>query len=369
MLGVALIVAVLLDSFETVVFPRRVTRRFRFARLFYRFTWLSWLGVVRALIPRRKQDNFLSFFGPLSLLLLLAIWALGLVLGFAFLQFAAGSAAYGVAGTKGFGTNVYMSGTNFFTLGLGDVAPLTPFARTLTVVEAGIGFGFLALIISYLPVLNQSFSNREVNISLLDVRAGSPPTAMEILRRHSNKESAGELEGYLREWERWSAELMESHLSYPVLAYFRSQHDNQSWIGALKVILDISAILSVGVTGTCPRQARRTFAMARHVCVDLAIIFGCPPYSTLPETLPPVALQLLQTSLVAIGATAEKSADVDQRLRQLRDMYEPYVYSLADYLYLPLPPWLLSDINPDNWEKSACEPFPGAQTAERGDHF
>ena len=99
--------------------------------------------------------------------------------------------------------------------------------------EAGLGLGFLALIIGYLPGMNQSFANREEAISLLDARAGSPPTALEMLRRHGPDNGLQELERFLNLWERWSSELLESHLSYPVLAYFRSQHDNESWLAAL----------------------------------------------------------------------------------------------------------------------------------------
>ena len=140
-----------------------------------------------------------------------------------------------------------MSGTNFFTLGLGDVTPTTTSARVLTTVEAGMGFGFLALVIGYLPVLSQAFSRRESAIALLDARAGSPPTAAELLRRRGGRRpSPGRL---LNDWERWSAEVLESHISFPVLAFYRSQHDNQSWVAALTTVLDTCALVITGVDG------------------------------------------------------------------------------------------------------------------------
>ncbi len=132
----------------------------------------------------------------------MACWATALVFGFAMIQWGLGSRFNAPTGNSGFWTDLYLSGTTLFTLGIGDVTPIGPLARTLTVIEAGVGFGFLALVMGYLPVLYQGFSRREVNISLLDA--------------------------LLRDWERWSAELMESHLSYPVLMYFRSQHEHQS---------------------------------------------------------------------------------------------------------------------------------------------
>src|ERR1700741_5124103 len=148
---------------------------------------------------------------------------------------------------------MYVSGTNFLTLGLGDVTPHAMVARILSTCEAGTGFGFLAIIMGYFPVLYAAFSRREVSISLLDARAGSPPKASELMRRHAQPDAAEALSILLTEWERWSAELLESHISFPLLCYFRSQHTNQSWISALTAILDTSALLIAGVRG---HQAR-----------------------------------------------------------------------------------------------------------------
>ncbi|MBI3328075.1 MAG: two pore domain potassium channel family protein [Nitrospinae bacterium] len=272
----ALLFVVLWDAFEGIVLPRRVTRRLRLTRLFYRYTWLPWSAAGRRMRPGKRRERYLSYYGPLSMLLLLSVWAASLIVGFAMLQWAFGSAMNAPEGAATFGTDLYVRGTTFFTLGLGDVVPRTPLARALTVVEAGTGFGVLALVIGYLPVLYQAFSQREVSISLLDARAGSPPSATELLRRHSQGHME-ELRQLLRDWERWAAEVLESHLSYPVLGYYRSQHDNQSWLAALTTILDASALVIVGIDAGPARQALLTFAMARHAVVDLAQIFNTPP--------------------------------------------------------------------------------------------
>jgi len=229
-LGAILILIVLGDAFETIVLPRRVTRPISLARLFYQSTWLVWSTTVRSIFSKKRQETFLSWYGPLSLLLLLLLWATCLIMGFGLVHWASGSIIKTPEGTSSFGAYLYLSGTTFFTLGLGDVIPVKAFGRGLVALEAGMGFGFLALVIGYLPVLNQSFSRREVNISLLDARAGSPPTAGEMLRRHCHDRGMEDLQQLFHEWERWSADLLESHLSYPVLAYFRSHHDNQSWL-------------------------------------------------------------------------------------------------------------------------------------------
>ena len=262
--GIAIFLVVVWDAFESIILPRRVTRKFRLTRLFYRVTWGIATFVANLFSARKTRETLLGFSGPSSLLLLLAVWAVGLVLGFGMMQYGAGSAVSITGGQPGFMTDFYLSGTTFFTLGLGDVVPRSHLARALVVAEAGFGFGFLAAIIGYLPFIYGSFSDREIEITLLDSRAGTPPTAGELLRRHAYPGGREALRELLKDWEQWSAELMESHLSYPVLAYFRSQHDNQSWIAALTAILDTCALLKVGIEGACERQAQLTFAIARH---------------------------------------------------------------------------------------------------------
>src|SRR6266851_3185991 len=168
MFGFFLLLFVLWDAFETVVLPRRVSRRFGLTKGFYRLTWAPWRAIAGRRKPGNSRENFLSVYGPLSLLLLLGLWATGLVFGFALLQWGLGTRLQTPAGLQGFAADLYYSGTTLFTVGLGDVSPTTGLGRLLTVVEGGTGFGFLALVVGYLPPLNQAFSRREVNISLLD---------------------------------------------------------------------------------------------------------------------------------------------------------------------------------------------------------
>jgi hypothetical protein len=363
-LGGVIILIILVDAFETVILSRRRTREISLARLFYQFTWLLWSGLVRSIFKGKRQETFLSWYGPLSLLLLLIFWATGLVIGFALVHWASGSTVKVQEGTAGFGTYLYLSGTTFFTLGIGDVIPSTTFGRGLIAFEAGMGFGFLALVIGYLPVLNQSFSRREVNISLLDARAGSPPSAAEMLRRHSHDRGLEELQQLFHEWERWSADLLESHLSYPVLAYFRSQHDNQSWLGALTAILDASAFAIVSLEGTCERQAQLTFAITRHTLVDLAQVLNCPPRKPKHDRLPSADLDQLRAILKEGGLKFREGSGVDQKLSELRRMYEPYVYSLSNYLHIVIPPWIPKSRRIDNWQTSAWGRSTGFQIDE-----
>ena len=371
--GAILLVAILWDSFEAVVLPRRVTRRFRFTRLFYRSTWIPWSWVARRIRAGNARESFLSVYGPMSLLFLLGTWAFGLILSFALLQWSTGSPLNAPDHNSGFWTELYLSGTTFFTLGIGDVTPRTEFARVITVVEAGMGFGFLALVIGYLPVLYQAFSRREVNISLLDARAGSPATAVELLRRHVAAGSVEAICEFLRDWELWSAELLESHLSYPVLAYYRSQHSNQSWLAALTTVLDVSALVIVGVDGTPPQQAQLTFAMARHAVVDLSQVFNRPPRPLLSDRLSPSDLKQMRSILSTAHVLLREGEEADQKLNELRKMYEPYVHALAQLLNLTVPPWFLVKTRSDNWQTSAWERISAtahsAHSSDTDEHF
>ena len=333
--GIALLLIVLGDAFETIILPRRVQRRFRLASLFYRSSWVFWRWFAR-LLPAKARVSLLSWFGPLSLLVLLALWAFTIIIAFGVLQWAAGSALVVQGHPLGFLDDLYFSGTTFFTLGLGDVVPRVAAAKFLAVFESGLGFAFLAIVIGYLPVIYQTFSRREIAISLLDARAGSPPAAGELLRRHPVADNLGDLAGLLSEWERWSAELLESHLSYPVLAYFRSQHGNQSWLAAVTTMLDTSALLQVACDGPVARQAHLTFAIARHAVVDLAQVFSARQPERLGERLSEVEWAQLVQQLGSAGRVMNTPGN-RARLFALRLLYEPYVSALSQYLLLPLP--------------------------------
>lgn len=351
--GVAILLIVVWDAFEVIILPRRVTRRFRLSRLFYRSSWRVWKFTLGLFPSKKVRESAFGIFGPLSLLVLVAVWAVGLVLSFALMQYGSGSAVNVTGTNTGFWTDVYLSGTTFFTLGLGDVVPRSGVARALVVFEAGLGFGFLAGVIGYLPFIYGSFSKREVNISLLDSRAGTPPTAGELLRRHSYPHGQEALRILLKDWELWCAELMESHLSYPVLAYFRSQHDNQSWVASLTAILDTCSLVMVGIDGACERQAELTFAIARHAVVDLSQVFGTSPRPLPEDRLPPAELLRIRDVLAQNGLKLNDGEAADNRLVELRRMYEPYIFALAAYLNQSLPPWIPQKKGKDNWQTTA----------------
>jgi hypothetical protein len=355
--GLILVLAILLEAFETVVLPRRVSRRLRITVLFYRMTWRPWRALARLMSQKKLREGFLGYYGPLSLLVLFIFWATLLVIGFGLI--------FSSPTHPRFQTCLYLSGTTFFTLGIGDVTPHTQFERVMIVIESGLGFGFLALVLSYLPVIYQAFSRREVSIVMLDARAGSPPTAAELLRRHSGPGELNALEVLFREWEHWSAEILESHISYPVVSYFRSQHNNESWLGALTAILDTTALILTDGNSPCQRQAKLTFAMCRHTVVDLAQVFYAAPRNNGPNRLPPKDLQRMRKQLTDAGLGFLDTPESNAKLDKLRQMYEPYLNALAAHLYVELPPWILAKEAADNWRTSAWGRISGFSPLEK----
>ncbi|MGH7172944.1 MAG: potassium channel family protein [Gemmataceae bacterium] len=345
---------ILIETFETMVLPRRVMRKFRFNRWFYRLNWPVWLFLARVVPTPKRRETFLSVFGPLSLLALFSSWVVALIVAFALLHWSLGTPLQKPAGAvEELSEWLYFSGITFFTIGYGDVVPAHGLGRFLAVVEGGIGFGFLAVIIGYMPVLYQAFSRREVVISLLDARAGSPPSGGQLLLRVAPHYDAGAASDALAEWERWAAELLESHLSFPVLSFYRSQHDNQSWLAALTTILDTCALIMAAAPGKSLFQAQLTFAMARHAAVDLALVMHTPPRPVEPDRLPPDVWQRLSEQLRAAGLEVRQGPAIEAKLAELRGMYEPFVNALAHYLQFQLPPLFTGKTAVDNWQTSA----------------
>ena len=347
--GIILVAIVLRDAFETIILPRRVSGRLRVSKIFYQLSWKPWAAAARRMRGGDWRETFLSTYGPLSLLVLFVLWGAILITGFGALLWAVGFDTQ----LSGPG-HLYVSGTTFTTLGIGDFTPKSDLARFVTVVEAGTGFGFLAILISYLPVLYQSFSRREVAISMLDEWAGSPPSAGDLLRRAAESGEVAELLPLMAQWEVWTAELLESHLSYQVLSYFRSQHENQSWVAALTAIMDFSALWQAAKPNGKSWQARRVYAIGRHALGDLSQVLRAAPEFDAPDRLSQAELALLHDAITAAGIDIDL-ATFRERLNSLRKGYEPYAIALGHELLVELPPWMPLEERQDNWETTMWE--------------
>jgi hypothetical protein len=224
-------------------------------------------------------------------------------------------------------------------------------------------------------VVYSAFTTREIEISLLDARAGSPPSAAEFLGRLGCCPEQNVLDDIFRDWERWCADLLSTHISYPVLVFFRSQHSNQSWLGALTAMLDVTSLVMTGVGDIHPDQAKLTFAMARHAVVDLAQVVNARyhPHEE-DDRLPPKEAQRLRAELARRGVSLSDGAEAPDHLEELRALYEPYAQALARRLYMTLPPWIRSEQRKDNWQGGPWDRAIQARALERPgraaeDHF
>jgi hypothetical protein len=347
-LSVALILLMLSEFFITFLLPRRVKRDPRIARQFFVVVWRPWRAIA-ARISRPHADTMLGIFGPLGLLFVLAFLATGVIVGFAGLHWAERS-DLGAASPANFANDLYFSAGSFFTAST-LAQPAGGLAKALQIAEAGSGFAVLFISIGYLPALFQSFSRREAAISQLDPRAGSPPTAGTLLER-SGERGWEDIDGYLREWEVWAAEVMETQLAYPIVGWFRSQHVNQNWLAALTTVVDASAF-SIAYAPGRSIGAEMTFAIGRHALSDLAFTYRTKLADGPIDRLPDGDLDQLLARLRERGLELEQGEQPREKLAKLRSSYEKFAVAIADRLALALPGWLPGEDAVEYWRLSA----------------
>ncbi len=335
---------------------RSVSRSWRLSRIFYAIASKTYYGYAGKVKNERGRNALLMIYAPLSMIILFAFWGGFIVLGFAFVGY--GFAIPHSTGTLNPFEAWYYSGVTFLTLGYGDIAPTNSLGRLIAVIEAATGLVFLASIISYLPVMYAAVQKREYPIILLDTKAGSEPTAYELLKRHAEHGALHSLRGLLEKYETWGAEMLEAYLSYPIIAFYRSQHDSQNWLKTTTAIMDACTIIEACYPATDEAgkrlkfQARATYAMLRHVIVDLAYVIKMPPaedctFRLAPEDFKRMLRDLNEAGLPVVG-TYESICDS-------REMYEPYCVALGRGLLMDLPDWIPATNEKDNWEVAAWD--------------
>jgi hypothetical protein len=352
-LCIALLVLLLVEYFVVFLLPRRVKRDPAIARGLLRSLWIPWRAAALRL-PPVAADTMLGVYGPFGLLTVLGTLSIGVVLCFAGLHWAF-STDLGGGHAAGFWQDLYYSAGTFVSASTPE-APTDAIGKILQIAGATGGFAVLFIAIGYLPALFQAFSGRETAVSRLDARAGSPPCAATLLERSGIHGGWPGLNEYLREWESWAAELMETHLSYPILGYFRSQHINQNWLAALTTVVDASAYAVAYGPREYLGSAELTFRVGRHTLADLAFAFtrrrGAEPTGPSEGRLTPDGLSELQARLEGSGLHADPDPEAAERLRELRDSYEPFAVGIAQQLALNLPGWLPEGEVRENWRAS-----------------
>jgi Ion channel len=269
--GLGLVWIVLRDLFVGVIVPRPARGALRPSNLLVRWSWRAWRWIGNRSTDVNTREARLGSFGPAALILLLVVWVVGLVMGYGLILDAVRDQLKPEPGS--IGTTFYFSAISFLTIGYGDITPIGRMARGVAIIEGATGLGVVAVVISLLFSLYGSFQRREVLIITLDALAGAPPSGVVLLENSLRNDMVDKLERTFDEWMRWSAEVLESHLAYPILAYFRSSHDNESWISAIGAVLDATVLVLTTVEDVPRGPARLMYNVGTHLVEDLSWFF------------------------------------------------------------------------------------------------
>lgn len=272
LLGASIVALTFNDVFQSVIVPRAVGRRFRPSSYVWRYLWKAWTSVAWRCYPRddERREDLLATYAPFTLVLMLAVWVTMLVIGYGCVFWAL--RADFAPGLHTFGAALYFAGTTLLTIGFGDIVPRGPYARVVAVLTGASGLGVVSVTTAYLFAIFAAFQTREQFVVKTGARAGSPPSGVGLLAIASYAQVPGELNALMNEAQGWAATIMETHLAYPVLAYFRSSHDDISWIGTLGALLDAALLLMTTVEMPCG-QARIFYGIGGHAARDLASYF------------------------------------------------------------------------------------------------
>ncbi len=335
-LGIVILAWTLRDVFRTVVTPRAAHGRFRLSRILFLLIWRPWrwLGLRRHTVDGRER--FLAVAAPAIFFLLLVGWASLALFAYGLILWSP-MFAHGVpTGDPSFGDALYLAGTSLFTLGFGGGAP-TGWTRAIEVLAGATGLGLLAVVIAYLPVLYQAFNRREVGVILLDARAGSPPSGPELLHRMALAGAAGHLGELFAEWERWVADVLETHMSYPLLALFRSPHDQTSWVTALGAVLDAATLVLTTIEGPPDPRAKLLYGTGVHSVEDLFFYFRL---SERQSDIRPEEFADVLADLAESGYPVRSVDDAFERFTERRAAYAGRVDAIAVMLASPPGQWI-----------------------------
>jgi hypothetical protein len=335
-LGLALVLLVLADAFDTLLSTRIRSSRTWPTDLFYRASWRIWrAGCLRVRRPHRRE-SLLSAYGPLSIVFLLGLWTLGQILGW-------GLVWWGLRGE--FATPihtvreaVYYSGVVYFSIGFGDVLPAEGIARVLTILEAFGGLGTLGLVIGFLPSLTAAYQSREIQLLRLDDLTDARIAPATLVRSHVREPGDFEqLEALFEDWDRWCAELFETHTSFPMLLLFRSQHRGHSWVTALGVVTDSAIAYLACVPGSERGPAMRLYRQSVRTVQRLATRIGVEPNA--PDPMATRFWSVGYSIMQGVGGDLRPFEESYELLLELREDFDPWMEALIDELLAPRGFW------------------------------
>ena len=270
--GLFILLVVFFDLFESVILPRPAVGKFGVVKYFLRAMWIVWRWVgVRSKRPARRESR-LAAFGPTAVLTMFALWAAAIVVGYALILDGHSAGLHPMPRT--FGASLYFSATTLVPLSYGDVLPVDAAARVTTVAESATGIIVAALVITLLFSLYQAFQDREKLVVTLDAMAGAPPSGAQILETAAERGMRRELERTFDDWRRWAAAVLESHLAYPILFFFRSSHDNEAWLNSFGAVMDAASLVVSTVDDDAEGPARLMLTVGNHLVDDMTWYFS-----------------------------------------------------------------------------------------------
>lgn len=337
--GVAIVLAVLNDIFQSVVVPRAVGRRWRLSFLVWRGLWRLWPIAAWKFYAAddEKREDFLAVFAPFTLVLLLLVWAAGIIFGY-------GLVFWGLRGglappVHSLGQALYFSGTSALTIGFGDVVGRTAGTRFFSILAAISGFSTFSIVTAYLFLLFAAFQTREAFVVTVGARAGTPPSGVNFLCIAGYSETRDDIARLMIDAQRWAAQLMESHLAYPVLAFFRSSHDYESWVGTLGTLLDAATLLMTTVDGARNGQSRLFFNLGRHATHDLSSYFRLTGAQGDPG-IERAEFDRACDRLESAGYALHERDEAWKRFSELRSAYAGHLNAMAAFFDIPPLQWV-----------------------------
>ena len=330
--GALLVLVVVSDAVDTLVVTQGRSAPWRPTRIWYTSTWRG-ARTLASRLPFDAGETVLGTYPALSLLGLLVLWLAGLMLGWALLYW---GIEFRIAGTTDFGTTIYYSGTALLTPAFGTAHGAAQ--RTLTLVETLTGLGTIALLISYLPALYGAYSKREARLLTLDDPLGSRITPVRVIAVNSGDGQLDLLYRFFAEWEMWTAEVLESHVSYPMLALFRSQHRGQSWITALGLVTDAATLTCACIKGAEQREPYFAYRRGRRAVMEIADRLHVP--TTEPEDWLTLAnFDIAWDTLLGLGLPLKEKSEAWEHLQLQRTTYGNRLQELMDFLVAPRGFW------------------------------